>query len=106
MVVLLMSDKADYRDINAIGFDLTEEDFIASDGVLSMLKIRAPKYYAAIPPADRAKIAKSPFKNQVISYNFVMDQVKSDGMANLMRLQELHFDVLLGNDITSPFIAD
>ena len=106
LVALLTSDQSDHRNINVIGWEVSEDQFIASDGVLRMLKIRAPKYYSAIPPNVRQKIAQAPFKNQVATYNYVMDQVMSNGLSNLMRLQELQYDVLLGDDITSPFIAD
>ena len=106
LVALLTSDQSDYRNINVIGWEVSKAQFISSDGVLRMLKIRSPKYYDAIPEGARKKIARAPFKNQVATYNYVMDQVMADGLSNLMRLQELHYDVLLGNDITSPFIAD
>ena len=106
LVALLTSDQTDYRNINVIGWEISEDQFIESEGVLRMLKIRAPKYYAAIPPDVRKKIAKAPFKNQVATYNYVMAQVMSNGLSNLMRLQELQYDVLLGDDISSPFIAD
>ena len=59
LVALLTSDQTDYRNINVIGWEISEDQFIESEGVLRMLKIRAPKYYAAIPPKVRKKDRQS-----------------------------------------------
>ena len=106
MVALFNSPKENYKRIITTGFDLTREDFERWEGVMSIVQLRAPKYYAAVPEDVRARIGRAPFENQVASYNFIMDKVMTNGLSGLMRLQELHYDVLLGEDVTSPFISD
>ena len=107
MVAYLNSTPEAYKDIIITGYNVTRDDFEAWDGALNMLNIRrAGQYYHAVPANVRARLAKAPFKNQAESYNFIMDQVMSNGLGNLTRLQELQYDTLFGDDITSPFIAD
>lgn len=107
MVAYFNSLPESYRDIIITGYDITREDFVAWGGALNMLNIRgAEDYYNAVPAQVRARLARAPFRNQVESYNFIMDQVMANGLGNLTRLQELQYDTLFGDDITSPFIAD
>lgn len=107
MVAYFNSLPESYQDIIITGYDITREDFEAWGGALNMLNIRgAEAYYNAVPEEVRSRLARAPFRNQTESYNFIMDQVMSNGIGNLTRLQELHYDTLFGDDITSPFIAD
>lgn len=107
MVAYLNTLPENHPDIIITGYDVTREDFEAWGGALNMLNIRGSgNYYSAVPVSVRERLSRAPFRNQAAAYNFIMDQVMINGLNNLNRLQELQYDTLFGDDITSPFIAD
>ena len=89
--------------------------FVAWGGITRMLLLRGVTPAAEVFPADRRDaIARSSFKSQLDLYEAASEALYSELAAQAvmtqqavtLRLMELNYDLILGGDISSPYIAD
>jgi len=117
VLVLFLSQRLGSEDFLMHGYEVTENDFLAWGGITRMLKMRGVvPDIEAFPQETRNRIARSPFNQQADLYNAALNKqftVLSKGLMQsmtqdqaLLRMQELNYDLILGGDVTSPFIGD
>lgn len=116
MTNLFMTKKKGQNDIIYLGYEVTEDTYLAWGGITRMMKLRRViPSIDAFPKAMRDRISRAPFKQQTKLYEAGLNKVLENGAASmyamsqaqtLMRMQELNYDLLLGGDITSPMISD
>jgi len=117
VLVLFLSQARNSDKYSMLGYEVTENDFLAWGGITRMLKMRGVvPSIESFPRETRNRIARSAFKQQTDLYNEVLNKqfvVLSKGLMQsmtqsqaLIRMQELNYDLILGGDITSPSIGD
>ncbi|MEM0962277.1 MAG: hypothetical protein AAGK21_07075 [Bacteroidota bacterium] len=114
--------------VNELGYtglviEMSMDTFVAWGGVTRLLALRGVTPSATVFPEDRVgEIARSSFSSQLDIYEAAGDALYAElaeaarqtsrGPSSLseaavtLRLMELNYDLLLGGDISSPFIAD
>lgn len=114
LMVYLVSPKGSPR-FSALGYEVPEQTFLDGGGIIRMLMIRGIVPNANVFPANQqSRIARAPFKQQMDFYDAALTklyerrkrQFIASQSAVSMRMMELNYDLLLGGDISSPFIAD
>ncbi|MEM8777666.1 MAG: hypothetical protein AAGF26_02095 [Cyanobacteria bacterium P01_G01_bin.49] len=115
VLFLLIGNLKGSDEYKLFGIETTRETFQQWGGVTRMLVLRDVIDSVESFPADkRQAIAKAPLANQVAVYEAALNALYKELSAGLilnqaqtlLRMQELNYDLLLGDDITSPFIAD
>ncbi|MEM6266725.1 MAG: hypothetical protein AAF707_04310 [Pseudomonadota bacterium] len=114
LMLYLVQLKGD-RAFSFLGYEVPEKTFLDGGGIVRMMLIRG------IVPSDNVfpdnqveRIARAPFKQQMAFYDAALTklyetkkrQFIASQSAVTMRMMELNYDLLLGGDISSPFIAD
>lgn len=111
-LVVQMKGSSDYA-IWAV--DMPETTYREWGGAIRMLALRGVIDSADIFPQDmHRQIAAQPHAEQLAFYEAALDKLYDKLSAQavlsqsqvILRMQELNYDLLFGNDITSPFIGD
>jgi len=100
---------------SVVALEMPRKTYAAWGGVAGMLRLRGVvPSIDVFPKSERNRIAKAPLAQQVAFYEAVLDKFYMTEAISLMMTQarttammtELNYDLLFGDDITSPFIAD
>ncbi|MEM9501463.1 MAG: hypothetical protein AAF941_06405 [Pseudomonadota bacterium] len=111
-LVVQMKGSSDYA-IWAV--DMPEKTYLEWGGAVRMLALRGVIDTASVFPADmRSQIAAQTHAEQLAFYEAALDKLYDRLSAQavlsqsqvILRMQELNYDLLFGNDISSPFIGD
>lgn len=115
-LVLLIIQKREQTDFTMFGYEATEADYRAWGGIARMMQMRGIIPGTDVfPSAERDRILAASPSQQVEFYNAALNKqfnalaagmVASMQAQTILRMQELNYDLLFGNDITSPMIAD
>lgn len=101
-------------DYLAVGVEMPEPVFRAWGGVARMMVLRRViPNMESVPAQRRAQIARAPLRQQVAFfeagqnklYNALAPGLLMSQAATLMRMRELNYDLLFGNDYTDPTIG-
>ena len=116
VMFIYISNKKGSDLYGIVAIEATESTFRDWGGIAQMLVMRDVIPNLDVFPKERRELmAGAPLNKQVPFYEASLDALQKNLNAQaqamsqsqvLLRMQELNYDLLLGDDITSPFIAD
>lgn len=115
VLMAFISSVSNSPEFGVLGYEVPEQAFLDGGGIIRMMLIRGIIPSADVFPKEtQDRIARAPFKQQMAFYEAALDKlyesekrkfVATQGAVTL-RMMELNYDLLLGGDISSPFIGD
>ncbi len=102
-------------EFSILAYEVPEQTFLEGGGIVRMMLIRGIIPSTGVFQKGQVdKIARAPFKQQMAFYEAALDKLYerksrefiASQSAVTLRMMELNYDLLLGGDISSPFIAD